>query len=227
MTAFASYAFNKSHAAAYGVVAVQTAWLKAHHPVEFMAALMNSVTGNTDKVAFYIDTCKRLGIRVLPPDVGVSEDGFSVERSQEKAIRFGLGAVKNVGHGAVRAIIDAREKPYRDLYDFVARACCDQVNKKAAESLIMAGALDYLPGARAQKLGALEKAIDGAAKKRKNTVEGQCRCSARRRRCRLRRCRPRSRRTPGSGCGWSGRGPACTYPATRWTNIRKSWTASR
>lgn len=81
MTAFASYAFNKSHAAAYGVVAVQTAWLKAHYPVEFMAALMNSVTGNTDKVAYYIDTCKRLGIRVLPPDVDKSDVGFSVDRS--------------------------------------------------------------------------------------------------------------------------------------------------
>ncbi len=173
MTAFASYAFNKSHAAAYGVVAAQTAWLKAHHPVEFMAALMNSVTGNTDKVAFYIDTCKHLGIRVLPPDVGLSGDGFSVDRSQEKAIRFGLGAVKNVGHGAVMAIIAARKAPFTDLYDFIDRACCDLVNKKAVESLVMAGALDGLPGSRKQKLEALEKAIDGAAKKRRNTLEGQ------------------------------------------------------
>ena len=173
MTAFASYAFNKSHAAAYGVVAVQTAWLKAHYPVEFMAAIMNSVRGNTDKVAFYIDTCRRMGIRVLPPDVGRSEEGFSVDRTDGPAIRFGLGAVKNVGHGAVAAIVSARSRAYTNLYDFIDRACCDQVNKKAVESLIMAGALDALPGSRTQKLEALEKAIDGAAKKRKNTVDGQ------------------------------------------------------
>jgi len=174
MTAFASYAFNKSHAAAYGVVAVQTAWLKAYHPVEFMAALMNSVQGNTEKVAFYIDTCKSLGIRVLPPDVTTSFDGFSVDRSGSGAsIRFGLGAVKNVGHGAVQAIVGARVDPFTDLFDFIDRACCDQVNKKAVESLVMAGALDALPGTRTQKLEALEKAIDGAAKKRRNTVDGQ------------------------------------------------------
>lgn len=173
MTAFASYAFNKSHAAAYGVVAVQTAWLKAHYPVEFMAALMNSVTGNTDKVAFYIDTCRKLDIRVLPPDVMLSQDGFSVDPSGERAIRFGLGAVKNVGHGAVAAIIAARDRPYADLFDFIDRACCDAVNKKAVESLIMAGALDSLPGSRTQKLDALDRAIEGAAKKRKNVLSGQ------------------------------------------------------
>ena len=173
MTAFASYAFNKSHAAAYGVVAVQTAWLKAHHPVEFMAAIMNSVTGNTDKVAFYIDTCRNLGIRVLPPDVNLSRDGFSVDPSQARAIRFGLNAVKNVGRGAVAAIIASRETPYTDLYDFIDRACCDAVNKKACESLVMAGALDSLPGYRTQKLGAVEKAVEGAAKKRRNLSDGQ------------------------------------------------------
>jgi DNA polymerase-3 subunit alpha len=174
MTAFASYAFNKSHAAAYGVVAVQTAWLKTHYPVEFMAALMNSVRGNTDKIALYIDTCKRLGIRVLPPDVARSEDGFSVDRSASRpAIRFGLGAVKNVGHGAVAAIVRARSQPYRDLFDFIDRACCDAVNKKAVESLIMAGALDELPGSRTQKLEALDPAIEGAAKRRRSVLDGQ------------------------------------------------------
>ena len=100
MTAFASYAFNKSHAAAYGVVAVQTAWLKRHYPTEFMAALINSVAGDSEKVAFYIEYCRRRGIRVLPPDVNRSEEKFSVDFSgAEKAIRFGLNAVKNVGHG--------------------------------------------------------------------------------------------------------------------------------
>lgn len=111
MTAFASYAFNKSHAAAYGVVAVQTAWLKRHYLTEFMAALINSVAGDSEKVAFYIEYCRRRGIRVLPPDVNRSEEKFSVDFSgAEKAIRFGLNAVKNVGHNAVAALIAEREK---------------------------------------------------------------------------------------------------------------------
>ena len=102
MTAFASYAFNKSHAAAYALVAVQTAWLKLHYPVQFMAALMNSVAGNSDKVGYYIQTCRKRGIRVLPPDVNRSQEKFSVE---EGAIRFGFAGVKNLGHGAIQAIV--------------------------------------------------------------------------------------------------------------------------
>ena len=172
MTAFASYAFNKSHAAAYGVVAVQTAWLKVHHPVAFMAAMMNSVAGNADKVAFYIQYCRKNNIGVLPPDINKSGERFGVEGS---AIRFGLFAVKNVGRGAIAEMVEERQRggAFTDLYDFVERTVALSVNKKAVESLIRAGAFDGLPGTRAQKLAAYEGAIDGAARARKNKVEGQ------------------------------------------------------
>lgn len=171
MTAFASYAFNKSHAAAYGVIAVQTGYLKLHYPVEFMAALMNSVVGNSDKIAYYIETCKKRCIEVLPPDVNRSQEGFSVDG---RAIRFGLAGIKNLGHGAIRAMLDERERgPFKDVYDLVARLSGAAVNKKGVESLIRAGALDNLPGNRAQKLGVFERAMDAAAKKQKTTVEGQ------------------------------------------------------
>lgn len=176
MSAFASYAFNKSHAAAYGIVAVQTAWLKRHHPVEFMAALMNSVTGNTAKVAFYIDYCKKRDIQVLPPDVNASGERFSVDRSgAAPAIRFGLGAVKNVGKGAIRVIEnEVRERgPFQSLFDFIDRVSGEAVNKKAVECLIKAGALDGLPGYRSQKLAVFERALDGAAKSKKTVIEGQ------------------------------------------------------
>ena len=124
MTAFASYAFNKSHAAAYALVAVQTAWLKLKFPAEFMAAMMNSMLGNTGKIAFYIQYCRKRGIPVLPPDVNRSRAQFTVDDiGGKKGIRFGLGAVKNLGIKAVEALVDERERggPYRDLYDFVAR----------------------------------------------------------------------------------------------------------
>ena len=171
MTAFASYAFNKSHAAAYGVIAVQTGYLKLHYPVEFMAALMNSVVGNSDKIAYYIETCKRRCIQVLPPDVNRSQEGFSVDG---KAIRFGLAGIKNLGHGAIQSLLDERGRgPFKDVYDLVARLSGAAVNKKGVESLIRAGALDNLPGNRAQKLGVFERAMDAASKKQKTTVQGQ------------------------------------------------------
>lgn len=176
MTSFASYAFNKSHAAAYGVVAVQTAYLKYYYPVEFMAALMNSVTGNTGKVAFYIQYCRKRGINVLPPDVNKSQNRFSVDRDGEKpAIRFGMGAVKNVGGNAVEAIVSEvrASGPFKDLYDFCSRVNTEAVNKRAVECLIRAGAFDALPGNRAQKLTVYERALDGASKTRKTRIEGQ------------------------------------------------------
>ncbi|HIS98733.1 MAG TPA: DNA polymerase III subunit alpha [Candidatus Faecaligallichristensenella faecipullorum] len=176
MTSFASYAFNKSHAAAYGVVAVQTAYLKYYYPVEFMAALMNSVTGNTGKVAFYIQYCRKRGINVLPPDVNKSQNRFSVDRDGEKpAIRFGMGAVKNVGGNAVEAIVSEvrASGPFKDLYDFCGRVNTEAVNKRAVECLIRAGAFDALPGNRAQKLTVYERALDGASKTRKTRIEGQ------------------------------------------------------
>lgn len=175
MTAFASYAFNKSHAAAYGMVAVQTAWLKLHYPVEFMASLMNSVTGNTAKVAFYIQYCRKHGIEVKRPDVNLSRDKFTVDTmGGKKGIRFGMGAVKGVGHPAIQAIVaQAQQSPYTDIFDFVRRISGEAVNKKAVENLIRAGAMDSLPGARSQKLGVYEGAMDSESKRKKQAVDGQ------------------------------------------------------
>ena len=176
MTSFASYAFNKSHAAAYGVVAVQTGWLKKHYPTEFMAALINSIAGSSEKVAYYIEYCRKNGIEIAPPDVNRSMEKFSVDMSSgKKMIRFGLNAVKNVGHGAIRSIIEVREKGglYKDLYDFAERNAGHLVNKKAVESLIKAGAFDSVPGNRAQKMCVFEKAMDSASKKSSTVLAGQ------------------------------------------------------
>ena len=177
MTAFASYAFNKPHAAGYAVVALQTAWLKLHYPAEFMAAMMNSVAGNADKVAFYIQYLRKHGIPVLPPDVNLSEEKFSVEYDAQGrgGVRFGLNAVKNAGHGALEAIVrEARKSPFRDISDFVDRvASSDQVTKRVVESLIKAGALDRLEGTRSQKLAVYDRLMDGAAKRRHAVVQGQ------------------------------------------------------
>ena len=172
MTAFASYAFNKSHAAAYAVVAVQTAWLKLKFPVEFMAAMMNSMNGNTGKIAFYIQYCRKRGIPILPPDVNRSEEAFTVDG---EGIRFGLAGVKSLGHNAVEALVKERAQGgiYRDLYDFINRLTGGAINKKGVESLIRAGALDALPGNRAQKLHVFERAMDSASRQQKSAVSGQ------------------------------------------------------
>lgn len=176
MTAFASYAFNKSHAAAYGVVAVQTAYLKLHYPVEFMAALMNSMVGNTDKIAYYIQYCRKRGIPVLPPDVNRSQARFTVDSDGgKKGIRFGLEAIKSLGRAPVAAIVDERAAngAYRNLYDFINRLASSVLNKKGVESLIRSGAMDGLEGTRVQKLHVFERAMDGAAKRSRDMVEGQ------------------------------------------------------
>ena len=172
MTAFASYAFNKSHAAAYAVVAVQTAWLKLKFPVEFMAAMMNSMNGNTGKIAFYIQYCRKKGIAILPPDVNRSLEKFTVD---DNGIRFGLAGIKSLGHSAVEALVSERETggAYRDLYDFINRVSGAALNKKGVESLIRAGAMDSLPGNRAQKLHVYERAMDGASRQQKSMVSGQ------------------------------------------------------
>ena len=172
MTAFASYAFNKSHAAAYAVVAVQTAWLKLKFPVEFMAAMMNSVSGNSGKIAFYIQYCRKKGIGILPPDVNRSEEKFTVDAG---GIRFGLAGVKSLGHNAIEALVNERRAggEYRDLYDFVERLTGGAMNKKGVESLIRAGALDRLPGNRAQKLNGYERAMDGVSRQQRANVAGQ------------------------------------------------------
>lgn len=177
MSTFASYAFNKSHAAAYGVVAVQTAWLKRYYPVEFMAALMNSVTGNSGKIALYIQYCRKHGIPVLPPDVNRSIRPFSVGQSADgmPGIRFGMGAVKNCGHHAIDAIVSARESsgPFASLYDFVSRINTDQVNKRVVESLIKTGAFDSTGAGRAQLIAVYERALEGAGQVQKRNIQGQ------------------------------------------------------
>ncbi len=175
MISFASYAFNKSHAAAYSVVAMQTAWLKRYHPVQFMAAMLNSVYGNAGKIAGYIQYCRGRGIPVYPPDVNRSRWKFTVDTEGEKpAIRFGLGAVKAVGENAVRAITREREKgPYRDLYDFCRRVDTGEVNKRVTESLIRAGAFDGMGANRPQMLMVYEQAMDANQNQRKKNVAGQ------------------------------------------------------
>ncbi len=176
MTAFASYAFNKSHAAAYAVVAVQTGWLKRHHPVPFMAAILNSVYGNPGKIAGYIQYCRSQGINILPPDVNRSGWKFTVQPGPDgkPAILFGLGAVKTVGHNAVASILREREQaPYRDIFDFCARVDTTEVNKRVVESLIRAGAFDATGANRAQMLAVFEGAMDAAINRRKSTVTGQ------------------------------------------------------
>ena len=176
MTAFASYAFNKSHAAAYAVVAVQTAWLKYHYPAEFMAAMLNSIAGDAAKVAYYITFCRKNGIEVLPPDVNRSREKFSVDAENgKKYIRFGMNAVKNVGKNAIDFIISEREAggEYKTLDDFTSRVTGGSVNKKAVESLIKAGALDAMPGNRAQKICVYESYMDAAGKRKGSIVSGQ------------------------------------------------------
>ena len=172
MVSFAEYAFNKSHAAAYGVVAYETGWLKAHYPVEFMAALMTSVMGDSDSVAKYIRNCSEMGIEVLPPDVNESQKKFSVVDGK---IRFGLQAVKNVGEGAIDAIIAAREQKGvpKTLGQFISNLEISQVNKKAIESLIKAGATDCLEGNRAAHLAAYETLVESAQNMSKKNLDGQ------------------------------------------------------
>ena len=176
MSAFASYAFNKSHAAAYAMVAVQTAWLKLHYPVPFMAALMNSMLDNTPKIAGYIQYCRQSGIPILPPDVNKSVWRFSADRDEngKPGIRFGLGGVKNVGHGAVSLIERERAKgPFTNIFDFTERCCNETLNKRAVESLIKAGAFDRMEHNRNQLLQVYESVMDDAANKRRNNVAGQ------------------------------------------------------
>ena len=176
MTAFASYAFNKSHAAAYAVVCIETAWLKRYHPVPFMAAILNSVYGNPAKIAAYIQYCRSRGIAILPPDVNRSQWKFTVAKAPDGqlGILFGLGAVKTVGQGAVDAIIRERKNgAYRDIFDFCRRIDTSECNKRVVESLIKAGAFDGMGGNRPQLLAVFESAMDANSSLRKQTVDGQ------------------------------------------------------
>jgi DNA polymerase-3 subunit alpha len=157
MAKFAEYGFNKSHSAAYAMVAYQTAFLKAHYPVEFMAALLTEDMGNTDKVVKNIADCREMGIEVLPPDINASDLSFRVLGN---SIRFGLGAVKNVGESAIEAILEARgDGPFRDITDFCERVDLRRVNKRVVESLIKCGAFDSSGARRAALMTGLEDAM--------------------------------------------------------------------
>ena len=177
MTAFASYAFNKSHAAAYGVVAVRTGWLKCHYPVQFFAALLNSVSDNSGKVAEYSEYCRKHGIPLLPPDINQSGRKFSVGRDAagKAGIRFGLGAIRSCGDKAIDSIIEIRQKsgPFKDIFDFCKRLSSDLVNKRVVESLILSGAFDCTGATRAQLMAVYEAALDGASRTRKSNIVGQ------------------------------------------------------
>lgn len=189
---FAAYGFNKAHAASYAMVAHQTAYMKANFPVEFMAAVMTAEYGNTDKIAAAMAECKRMGIVVLPPDVNKSGIGFTLEdleklskeelerqigeidkQSFHQAIRFGLSAIKNVGISAVESILEAREKaPFKSLVDLVLKTDTRLVNKKTLESLIKAGAMDFL-GTRAAQLLALDQVLEKVHNQGKHGKSGQ------------------------------------------------------
>ncbi|RHS85158.1 DNA polymerase III subunit alpha [Clostridium sp. AM42-4] len=172
MIDFAKYAFNKSHAACYAVVAYQTAYLKYYYPKEFFAALMTSVMDNVTKVSEYILTCRQLGIRILPPDINEGQSGFSVSGD---AIRYGLSAIKSVGRNVVDEIIKERKNNglFTSIDDFVERMGGREVNKRTLENFIKSGAMDSLPGNRRQKTMIAPELLDQKTKDRKNVLEGQ------------------------------------------------------
>ena len=174
MMDFAKYAFNKSHAACYAVVAYQTAWLKYYYPTEFMAALMTSVIDFPNKVAGYILTCRSMGIKLLPPDINEGEAGFSVSGG---AIRYGLTAIKGVGRPVIEAVIRERNErgPFRDLHDFLSRMILKdrEVNKRVVENFIKAGALDCLGATRKQLMSVYMRMMDDLTSSRKNDMAGQ------------------------------------------------------
>jgi len=172
MEKFAGYGFPKAHSAAYAYLAFVTAYLKTHYPVEFMSALLTSQTGNTSQVVKYINECREMGIRVLPPDVNSSEFDFTPAGD---AILFGLGAIKNVGGGAVESIVQARLKDgaFRSLYEFCERVDLGAVNRRMIESLIKSGAFDTLEGSRAQFMAVIDSAMETGARAHKDRESGQ------------------------------------------------------
>jgi DNA polymerase-3 subunit alpha len=171
MAQFAGYGFNKSHSAAYALLAYHTAYLKTRYPVEFMAALLTSVTGSTDDVVKYINECREMGIAVEAPDINVSDANFTPHGS---AIRFGLAAVKNVGHNAIESIVAGRKElgRYASIYEFCEKVDLRLLNKRVLESLIKSGAMDAL-GRRAQLMAVLDRAIEGAQKSQRDAESGQ------------------------------------------------------
>lgn len=172
MSSFASYAFNKSHAACYAYVAFQTAYLKCHYPSEFMAALMTSVLDNTDKVIEYSGECARLGIKVLPPDINISTGNFTADGSGQ--IRFGLNAVKNVGRNLIEQVVEERkDHPYTGLYDFCKRMRGNELNRRAVECLIKAGAFDGFGYNRHSLVEAVDGIIKSVESDARRNLEGQ------------------------------------------------------
>jgi DNA polymerase-3 subunit alpha len=172
MVDFAKYAFNKSHAAAYAVISVQTAWLKYYYPVEFMAALMTSVIDNNAKASEYLYCCRQMGMRVLPPDINNGYGEFTAESGD---VRYGLYAVKSIGRSVVDLILKERERggKFRTLQDFIERTIDFGVNKRAVENLIKSGACDCLEGTRMQMAEVYAPMIDRAALDKKTTLSGQ------------------------------------------------------
>ena len=177
MEKFAEYGFNKSHSAAYGLITYQTAWLKTHHPVEFMAALLTSEKDNTDKVVAHIAEARGDGITVLPPDVNDSDLAFGVgadpKKAGKKLIRFGLGAIKGVGENSIEGIIAARSKPFGGLFDFCSRIDTKKINRKTLEALVAAGAFDFTGKTRKALWDAIEPALAQGSAAQKDRESGQ------------------------------------------------------
>lgn len=171
MAKFAEYGFNKSHSAAYAMVTYQTAYLKAHYPMEYMSALLSNEVDKGDKVVVFIEECKRMGIKVLPPDINESYKDFTID---EHSIRFGLGAIKNVGSGAIDIIVEERENngQYKNISDLCKRIDLRQVNRKVLESLIKAGALDCFGKKRSQLLNVLDDVLSNSQKHQKMAMQG-------------------------------------------------------
>lgn len=172
MIDFAKYAFNKSHAAAYAVVSYETAYLKHYYPVEFMAALMTSVIDNASKVSEYIQVCRQMGIKILPPDINKGVSEFSVSNG---SIMYGLSAIKSVGKNVIEELVKEREEhgPYTSLKDFIYRLSSKEANRRTLESFIKAGALDGLPGNRRQKVLASAEILDRKNREKKIDIAGQ------------------------------------------------------
>ena len=172
MENFAGYGFNKSHSAAYGLISYQTAYLKAHYPAEYMTAFLGSIIEHQEKIVFYAQECKRLGISVLPPDINESRQNFTFTG---EGIRFGLGAIKNVGGGAVKAILEARKsRVFTSLFDFCQRVDLVQINKRILDHLIYAGCFDSLNITRKAALSIADECIKLAAeiKANSNSLQG-------------------------------------------------------
>jgi DNA polymerase-3 subunit alpha len=172
MAYFAGYGFNKSHSAAYALVAYQTAWLKAHYPVHFMAALLTNDKGNTEKLVKYINECREMEIEVLPPDVSSSGLDFTVEQDK---VRFGLSAIKNVGEGAIVSILEARksEGGFRSLHELCSLVDPRQVNKRVLEALVQSGAMDSFGARRSQLMAVIDTALEFGQKQRADREAGQ------------------------------------------------------